>query len=115
MTALEARPMRATARQAKPRLRRSAVGRTLTCWPSVLVVEPGQPRGQPLDSGLELGMLVDELLQPPAQPLDAQLLVAASLDELLDAAIGEVHRVRRTRTRRCRAAALRAPPTNRPP
>src|SRR6476646_6959908 len=112
MIAREARPNRATARHVAPLLRRFAVRRTVTRWPSVLIVEAGQPGGQPLDSGLELGVFVDELLQAPREPLDAQLLVAAPLDEFLDAAVGEVHRVTRTRTRRCRAAAPRARPAN---
>jgi len=54
-------------------------------------VVPGQPGGQPVDGGLELGVGVDEGLQPVAEPLDADLLVAAPADEFLDAAVGEVH------------------------
>ena len=83
----------------------------------VLVVSPSQPRSEPLDRDLELRARVDERLQPVAEPFDADLLLTPSGDELLDATIGEVHpgRPRRTRTRRPRAAELRARRANRPP
>ncbi len=37
----------------------------------VLIVEPGQPGGEPLDRGLELRVQVDEVTQPLAEPLQA--------------------------------------------
>src|SRR5690348_490520 len=57
----------------------------------VVLVVAGQPRGEPLDRGLELGVEVDEGAQLLAQPLQRHGLLAAPVDELLDATIGEVH------------------------
>ena len=58
---------------------------------SVGVVVAGQPGGEALDRGLELGVEVDEGLQAVAEPAHADLLVAAAGHQLLDPAIGEVH------------------------
>ena len=58
---------------------------------SVDVVLAGEPGGQALDGGLELGVDVDEALQPVTEPGHADLLLAATRHQLLDPAIGEVH------------------------
>src|SRR5206468_459730 len=60
---------------------------------SLVVVQTGQPGGQPLDGNLELGIEVDELLQPGGDPGEGHLLVAATLLEFLDAPVREVHAV----------------------
>src|SRR4051794_33539588 len=57
----------------------------------VLVVQPGQPGGQALDGGLELGMDVGEHPQLLGEPGEADLLLAAAVLQLLDSAIGVVH------------------------
>src|SRR5215831_5648773 len=58
---------------------------------SVFVVEPGEPRREPVHRRLELGRGIDELPQPLGQPAEADLLAAPPLRKLLDAAVGEVH------------------------
>jgi uncharacterized membrane protein YczE len=57
----------------------------------LLVVGPGEPRREPVDRGLEIGVGVDEALQPIGQPRDAHGLLATALDELFDPSVGEVH------------------------
>jgi len=57
----------------------------------LFVVEPGQPRGQPLDRGLELGVEVHKRAQLVGQPLEGDFLFPATGRQLLDAAIREVH------------------------
>ena len=57
----------------------------------VRTVVAGEPGGEPVDGGLELGVGVDEGLQPVPEPLEADLLLAAPRDELLDPTVGEVH------------------------
>src|SRR4051812_4539420 len=59
----------------------------------VVVVQAGEPGGQPLDGDLELGIEVDELLQARGNPGEGHLLAAATLLELLDAPVREVHAV----------------------
>ena len=58
---------------------------------SVVVVEPGEPAGQPVGGDLELGVQVDELADPLRQPGQADLLLTAPLRELVDAPVGAVH------------------------
>src|SRR5262245_4304035 len=57
----------------------------------LVVVEPGQVRGQALDRRLELGVGVEEVAQPLGHPLQRHRLVTPALDQFLDAAVGEVH------------------------
>src|SRR6185369_17194564 len=59
----------------------------------LVVIEAGQPGGEPLDRRLELGIVVEEVAQPLSQPGQADRLVAATVSQLLDTAIGEVHRL----------------------
>ena len=47
-------------------------------WFSVVLVVAGEPGGQPVDGGLELGIQIDEGLQPAGQPLDGDLFLAAA-------------------------------------
>src|SRR5579862_1320573 len=47
------------------------------CLQVFLVVEAGQPAGQPVDGGLEVGELVHEIAQALGQPGHRDLLVAA--------------------------------------
>lgn len=56
-----------------------------------VVVAAGEPGGEALDGGLELGMLIDERLELAGQPFERHPFLAAPLDEFLDPAIGEVH------------------------
>src|SRR6185312_7700927 len=82
------------------------------------VVGAGEPGGEAIDGGLELGVEVDERLQPVGQPGERDLLLAPPVDQLLDAAIGRVHVglvSPRTPRRRPRAAAPRAPGRSRWP
>src|SRR5579872_2564898 len=68
----------------------------ISCWPVLLilvVVEPGQPAGQPVDGRLGVRVEVDELAQPLGQPAQRDLVIAAAVGELLQAAVGEVHRL----------------------
>ena len=58
---------------------------------SVGLLIPGEPGGQALDGGLELGIDVDEGLQAVTQPSQAHLLLAPAGHQLLDPTIGEVH------------------------
>src|SRR6516162_8141313 len=61
-------------------------------WRGLLVVvEPGQPAGQPVHRGLELGGDVHELPQPFRQPAEADLVAGPPLGEFLDALVGGVH------------------------
>ena len=53
------------------------------------IVGAGQPGGEPLDGGLELGVGVGEGLELLGDPGQRDLLVAPALLELLDAAVGE--------------------------
>ena len=55
------------------------------------VVQSGQPSGQPLDGGLELGMQVDEGSQLLGEPAEAHLVFTPAGCELLDSPIREVH------------------------
>ena len=57
----------------------------------LVVVEPGQPGGQALDGGLEIGIQVHEGPQLVGQPLEGDLFFPSASDQLLDAAIREVH------------------------
>ena len=59
--------------------------------PLVLVVQPGQPRGEALHRGLELRVEVDEDLQLVRQPSQRDLLFAATGLEFFEASVGEVH------------------------
>src|SRR5215472_19310632 len=58
---------------------------------SVLVVEAGQPAGQPVHGDVEAGVEVDEVSEPFGEPGHRDLLLAAPVLEFLDAAVGEVH------------------------
>src|SRR5437879_1219188 len=57
----------------------------------LVVIQPGQPGGQPLDGRLELRVEVDELAEPLRHPGEGDLLGATPLCKLLDAPISEVH------------------------
>src|SRR6476661_3891145 len=57
----------------------------------LIVVEAGQPGGQPLDGRLEFGVQVDEGAQLVGQPLEGDLFLSPAGRKLLDAAVGEVH------------------------
>src|SRR5580693_4002961 len=59
---------------------------------SVVLVEPGQPAGQPVDGRVELRVEVHEVPEPLGQPGQADLLLAPPFVELFDALVGEVHR-----------------------
>src|SRR3954451_4568030 len=65
---------------------------TRCCSVIIGVVEPSEPRRQPLDRDLELRVEVDELAKPFRHPREAAVLGAASRFQLFDAAVGEVHR-----------------------
>src|SRR6476619_6350243 len=57
----------------------------------LIVIEAGQPGGQPLDGRLEFGVQVDEGAQLVGQPLDGDLFLSPAGRKRLDAAVGEVH------------------------
>src|SRR5258708_37229131 len=57
----------------------------------LMVFGPGQPRGEPIDRRLVLGVLVDEIGQLLGQPAERDILSTAPRGEFLDAAVGEVH------------------------
>lgn len=57
----------------------------------VLVVQPGQPRGEALDRHLEVGVQIDERTELLGEPLESDLFLASPLLQLLDTAVGEVH------------------------
>ena len=68
----------------------------------LVVIEAGQPGGEPLDRGLELRVEVDERAQPLGQPVQRDLLVAAPL-----ASSSIPRSVKYTRARLSRAPASR--------
>src|SRR5580698_1755564 len=74
----------------------------------VILVEPGQPRGQPLYRRLGLGEQVDELAQPFRQPAQADLVIRAPVEQFLDTAVGKVHAYApgRASSTRCWCSAL---------
>src|ERR1700729_3376745 len=57
-----------------------------------VVVQAGEPAGQPVDLRLGVRVQVDELAQPLGQPAQRDLVLAAPVGEFLQAAVGEVHR-----------------------
>jgi hypothetical protein len=57
----------------------------------LLVVQPGEPRREPLDRRLKLGMEINKGSQLIGEPGERDLILASARLELLDAAIREVH------------------------
>src|ERR1700754_992824 len=57
----------------------------------IVLVAAGQPRGETLDRGLELGVHVDKPPKLLTQPLEGHGFLAAPVDQLLDATVGEIH------------------------
>src|SRR4051812_24676959 len=57
----------------------------------VLIFQTRQPRGEPLDRRLELGVEVKEVAEPLGQPLETHRLRSAPLREFLDASVRKVH------------------------
>src|SRR5690348_13741726 len=56
-----------------------------------VVVQPGQPAGQPVHRRLGLRREVHELAHPLGQPAQRDLVRAAPVGQLLDALVGVVH------------------------
>src|SRR5216683_889676 len=59
----------------------------------LVLVQPGEPAGEPVDRSLESGVEVYEVPQPLGQPVQGDLFAAAPVREFLYAAIGEVHQL----------------------
>src|SRR6185437_16969532 len=59
----------------------------------VLVVEPGQKAGQPVNGDVESGGEVDEIAQPLGEPGHRDLFRAAPLLEFLEAAFVKLHQL----------------------
>jgi hypothetical protein len=57
-----------------------------------LIIQPGEPAGQPVHGGLGLWILINEVTQPLGQPAERYLLTAAPFFEFLDSAVSEVQR-----------------------
>ncbi len=74
----------------------------------VLVVQPGEPGGEPLDRDLELRIEVDEGPELLGEPRQGDLVVTPTRLEFLDASIGEIHQEQATWPQEARAASIRA-------
>ena len=57
----------------------------------LLVIQPGEPRREPLDRSLKLGMEINKGSQLIAEPGERDLILASASLELLYPAIREIH------------------------